>query len=112
MVLSLALRFVPTLADECSAIMDAQAARGSSLANGGPTQRLRAFVAVLMPMFAGALRHASGLSRALDARCYEGGSGRTHYHVLRLGRRDAWFSVATLAYVAVLLALGMVGAGV
>ena len=87
MVFSLMLRFVPTIADETSTILDAQSMRGGGLDEGGPLRRIRAIVPVVVALLASCLRHADGLSRALDARCYEGGEGRTHLHEQRLGRR-------------------------
>ena len=68
MVFSLMLRFVPTLADEASAILDAQAMRGGGFDEGGPVRRVRAIVPVIVALLASGLRHADGLSRALDAR--------------------------------------------
>ncbi|KAA8822435.1 hypothetical protein EMO90_00075 [Bifidobacterium vespertilionis] len=59
------------------------------------------------PVFAGTLRHADNLSRALDARCYEGGSGRTHYRVMRIAGRDWVAMTLAAAYVAALVALGV-----
>lgn len=107
MVFSLMLHFVPTLADEASAIVDAQALRGGALDEGGPVQRVRAIVPVVVALLASGLRHADGLARALDARCYEGGAGRTHYHEQRLRRRDAAAIALTAAFVAVLVLLGL-----
>lgn len=105
MVLSLSLRFVPILADETQSVMDAQAARGGSFEEGGPLSRVRALGAVLVPVFAGALRHAENLSRALDARCYEGGEGRTRYHEPRITPLDLGFCAACLALVVCLALL-------
>ena len=109
MVLSLALRFVPVLADEAQSIRDAQVARGGSYEEGGFVNRARAAAAVIVPMTAGAIRHANNLSRALDARCYEGGKGRTHYHEQRLDKRDLLFALAIIAYAIALAALGALG---
>lgn len=106
MVFSLMLRFVPTIADETSTILDAQSMRGGGLDEGGPLRRIRAIVPVVVALLASCLRHADGLSRALDARCYEGGEGRTHLHEQRLGRRDAVATAVTLAFLATLVALG------
>ena len=106
MVFSLMLRFVPTIADETSAILDAQSMRGGGLDEGGPLRRIRAIVPVVVALLASCLRHADGLSRALDARCYEGGGGRTHLHEQRLGHRDAVATAVTLAFLAALVALG------
>ncbi|MCH3943988.1 MAG: energy-coupling factor transporter transmembrane protein EcfT [Atopobiaceae bacterium] len=107
MVLSLALRFVPTLADDTSAVMDAQRSRGSSLAEGTPLRRAQAFAGVLVPLLAMSLRHAEGLSRALDARSYEGGAARTRWHEQRLSWPEAVAAAAVALLVAGLVALGM-----
>ncbi len=94
LVFSLALRFMPTLADETHAIMDAQSARGGSIETGSPLNRARALAAIIVPVFAGALRHADNLSLALDARCYEEGIRRTHWRVLRITSNDIVFIAA------------------
>lgn len=99
MVFSLMLRFIPMLADETSAIVDAQSMRGGGFDEGGVIQRVRAVVPVVIALLASGLRHADGLSRALDARCYEGGEGRTHLHEQRLGTRDAMAAAVTVAFV-------------
>lgn len=105
MIFSLMLRFIPILSDDASAIVDAQAARGGALGEGTMRQRFHAIFPVLIALFASSLRHANGLSRALDARCYEGGATRTHLHPLRMRRTD-WLALAvTAAYVALLHAL-------
>ncbi len=105
MVFSLMLRFIPTIADEASAILDAQAMRGGGFDEGGPARRVRAVVPVLVALLASSLRHAEGVSRALDARCYEGGTGRTHLHEPRLGAGDAVAAAATVVLVAALVLL-------
>ena len=106
MVFSLMLRFVPTLADEASSIMDAQALRGGSFDEGGPVRRVRAIVPVVVALLAAGLRHADGLSRALDARCYEGGVGRTHLHEQRISPRDLGAVALTAVAVAFLALVG------
>ena len=104
LVLSLALRFIPTLGREVQAIVEAQAARGGSIESGSLSQRLHAAIAITVPVFAGALRHADNLSRALDARCYEGSRQvRTHYRLLRLGRMDILFIALMAFYLLALL---------
>ena len=104
LVLSLALRFIPTLGREVQAIVEAQAARGGSIESGSLSQRLHAAMAITVPVFAGALRHADNLSRALDARCYEGSrQERTHYRLLRLGRMDILFTALMALYLLALL---------
>jgi energy-coupling factor transport system permease protein len=106
MVFSLMLRFIPTLADEASAILDAQTARGGALAEGSPIQRVKATVPVIVALLASSLRHANGLSRALDARCYEGGAARGHWHPLRMTASDWLALFVTAAYAVVLVSLG------
>ena len=103
LVLSLALRFLPTLGRETRGIVDAQAARGGSIESGSVPQRIRALAAIIVPIFAGTLRHAENLSLALDARCYEQGVSRTRWHELHLRARDLVFGVLTAAYIAALI---------
>ena len=104
LVLSLALRFIPTLGREVQAIVEAQAARGGSIESGSLSQRLHAAIAITVPVFTGALRHADNLSRALDARCYEGSrQQRTHYRLLQLGRMDILFIALMALYLLALL---------
>ncbi|MDF7664935.1 energy-coupling factor transporter ATPase [Bifidobacterium sp. ESL0745] len=105
LVMSLALRFLPTLADEARNIMDAQAARGGSIETGSPTKRIKALVAIIVPIFAGALRHSDNLSLALDARCYEEGIRRTHWNAMRIRGRDMMFILLCALYLVVLLSL-------
>lgn len=105
MVFSLMLRFIPTIADEASAITDAQAARGGALDEGSPARRIRAVGSVLVALLASAVHHANGLARALDARCYVGGAARTHWRQPHMRPAD-WAELALVAaYVAALLAL-------
>lgn len=103
LVLSIALRFVPTLAQEADNIVAAQTARGADLENKNALAYARACVPLVVPLFASALRHADNLGRALDARCYTGDSSRTHYHELRFSPRvDGPFTAACLLYLAAL----------
>ncbi|MCI1635567.1 energy-coupling factor transporter ATPase [Bifidobacterium sp.] len=103
LVMSLALRFIPILTKETSSVIDAQSARGGSVESGGVLQRIRAITAIIVPVFAGTLRHADNLGLALDARCYEGGNNRTHLRVLRFSHRDTIFGVLVLVYILTLL---------
>ncbi|WEV52135.1 energy-coupling factor transporter ATPase [Bifidobacterium sp. ESL0704] len=105
LVMSLALRFLPTLADEARNIMDAQAARGGSIETGTPAKRIQAIVAIIVPIFAGALRHSDNLSLALDARSYEEGIRRTHWHAMHVTGKDVCFIVLCALYLALLLSL-------
>lgn len=107
LVMSLALRFIPTLSQETHAIIKAQTARGGSIETGSLVQRLRAAVAIAVPVFASALRHADNLSMALDARCYEGGRNRSHYRLLSFNRQDYIFIGLMVLYVLSLIVLSV-----
>ncbi len=110
LILSIALRFVPTLSQEAHNIIAAQTARGARLEQKGAIAYARACVPLLVPLFASALRHAEHLGRAMDARCYTGGTGRTHYHVLRIDpRHDGVFIAALVLYLALLAAFTIMG---
>jgi energy-coupling factor transport system permease protein len=100
MMVSIALRFIPTLLDSFYDIKKAQLARGAHLDAGGPLRRIRGLVPLLVPLFAGAFRHAEELAIAMESRCYHGGE-RTHYRALRMQARDfvAIVAVATMAVV-------------
>ena len=101
------LTTTPTqLSDAFDRMMAPLARLGLPAHEGGPLRRIRAIVPVVVALLASCLRHADGLSRALDARCYEGGEDRTHLHEQRLGRRDAVATAITLAFLAALVALG------
>ena len=88
MMMTIALRFVPTLLDELDRIMKAQKARGADFERGNIMQRLRAVVPVLVPLFLSAFRRADELALAMEARCYRGGEGRTQMKELRMERLD------------------------
>ena len=88
MMMSIALRFIPTLIEETDKIMNAQKARGAMLDNGSMMERVKALVPVLIPLFISAFRRADELAMAMECRCYRGGDGRTRLKVLRCTRRD------------------------
>ena len=88
MMMTIALRFVPTLLEELDRIMKAQKARGADFERGNIMQRLRAVVPVLVPLFLSAFRRADELALAMEARCYRGGEGRTQMKELRMERLD------------------------
>lgn len=106
MVIALTLRFVPTMAEEVSQITDAQTARGGGVAEGSAAKRILSIGPILIALFAAALRHAQNLSRALDARCYEGGASRTHFRPLAFAFRDAIAASVTCGAVVILILLG------
>ncbi|PZN09177.1 energy-coupling factor transporter transmembrane protein EcfT [Thermaerobacter sp. FW80] len=106
MMMTIALRFIPTLAEEAERIMKAQMARGAQFHRGGPLRRLRALVPLLVPLFVGAFRRADELALAMEARGYRGGAGRTRYRELRVGRRDAAAVLLTALVLGVALRWG------
>ena len=107
LVMSLALRFLPTLGMETKAIIDAQSARGGSVETGSFAVRIKAMVAVVVPVFAAAIRHADNLSLALDARCYEEGATRTHWRVMRVTGMDVAVAIVVLVYLVALVVPGV-----
>lgn len=88
MMMSIALRFIPTLIEETDKIMNAQKARGAMLDSGKLMDRVKALVPVLIPLFISAFRRADELAMAMECRCYRGGEGRTRLKVLRCTRQD------------------------
>ena len=88
MMMTIALRFIPTLIEETDKIMSAQKARGADLESGGLMQRARALIPILIPLFISAFRRADELAMAMECRCYRGGEGRTRMKQLKLGGVD------------------------
>ena len=88
MMMSIALRFIPTLIEETDKIMNAQKARGAMLDSGTFTQRIKALVPILVPLFISAFRRADELAMAMECRCYHGGEGRTRLRVMHTAPRD------------------------
>jgi energy-coupling factor transport system permease protein len=89
MMMTIALRFIPTLGEEAEKIKGAQAARGADFSEGGPLRRARSLVPVLVPLTVGAFRRADELAEAMESRGYKGGQGRTRFRELRFRARDA-----------------------
>ncbi len=98
MVMSMALRFIPTLIEETDKIMSAQRARGADFETGKLLERAKALLPLLVPLFVSAFRRADELAIAMESRCYHGGEGRTRMKQLRMAGRDwlALFSGAAL----------------
>ncbi len=88
MMMCIALRFIPTLIEETDKIMSAQKARGADFESGKLTQRVKALIPVLVPLFVSAFRRADELATAMECRCYHGGEGRTKMKLLRYRRAD------------------------
>ena len=88
MMMTIALRFIPTLLEEAEKIMKAQTARGADFESGKLLSRAKAMVPLLVPLFVSSFRRAGDLAMAMEARCYRGGEGRTRLHVLKVGKND------------------------
>ena len=108
MMMSIALRFIPTLIEETDKIMNAQKARGAQLDTGKMTDRVKALVPVLIPLFISAFRRADELAMAMECRCYRGGDGRTRLKVLRCEKQDFIDLAVCIACFAVILASRLV----
>ena len=106
MMMSIALRFIPTLMDEANKIMKAQMARGADFESGNIIQRAKAMVPLLVPLFISAFRRAGDLAMAMEARCYHGGEGRTRLRILKLTRADAVATLITAAMIALVAVIG------
>ena len=100
MMMSIALRFIPTLIEETDKIISAQKARGADFESGSLVRRAKALLPILVPLFVSAFRRADELATAMECRCYNGGEGRTRMKVLRMGRND----YLALAFWALILA--------
>jgi energy-coupling factor transport system permease protein len=104
MMMSIALRFIPTLIEETDKIMSAQKARGADFESGNLMQRMRAMLPILIPLFVSAFRRAEELALAMDCRCYRGGEGRTRLRRLKLVKVDYWsYVVFVLLFAGVIL---------
>jgi len=109
MMMSIALRFIPTLIEETDKIMSAQRARGADFDSGGLMQRARALLPLLVPLFISAFRRADELAIAMECRCYHGGEGRTRLRQLKYQRRDYIAIAGGLVIAAAVTVLGRMG---
>ena len=107
MMMTIALRFIPTLLEETDKIMKAQASRGADFETGNILKRARNMVPLLVPLFVSAFRRADELAMAMEARCYKGGHGRTRMKVLQFTSVDLWASL-TVAGLTALVVLDMI----
>ncbi len=104
MMMTIALRFIPTLLEETDKIMKAQMARGADFESGNLLVRAKAMVPLLVPLFVSAFRRAGDLAMAMESRCYHGGEGRTRLRVLKTGKND-WIALAVVALLVGLIIL-------
>lgn len=109
MMMSIALRFIPTLIEETDKIMSAQKARGADFETGGLIKRARALLPILVPLFVSAFRRADELAVAMESRCYHGGQGRTRMKQLRFAGIDYGALLASAAFLAGVIVLKKFG---
>jgi len=108
-MMSMALRFIPTLIEETDKIMSAQKARGADFETGGLIKRARALLPILVPLFVSAFRRADELAVAMESRCYHGGQGRTRMKQLRFAGIDYGALLASAAFLAGVIVLKKFG---
>lgn len=109
MMMTIALRFIPTLTEETQKIMNAQKARGADFSTGSIVQRAKALVPILVPLFVSAFRRADELATAMECRCYTGGEGRTRMNVLHAGAMDYVICILIVALGAGIVLLNQMG---
>lgn len=103
MMMSIALRFIPTILEETDKIMKAQTARGADFESGNLLNRAKALIPLLVPLFISAFRRADELAMAMECRCYHGGNNRTKMNEPKLGKIDFWATVIFTIFVAVVV---------
>ncbi len=105
MMMTIALRFIPTLIEETDKIMSAQKARGAEIDSGGVIKRAKSLVPILIPLFVSAFKRANELATAMECRCYKGGEGRTRMRQLKIAPRDITATLIMLAMLAAVIVL-------
>ena len=108
MMMTITLRFIPTLIEETEKIMSAQKARGADLESGNIFQRVRAMLPILIPLFVSAFRRAEDLALAMESRCYHGGEGRTRMRVLKMSGVDVGAGLFTALCLGAIIALNII----
>ena len=103
MMMTIALRFIPTLMDESDKIRSAQMARGADFESGNLFRRVKSLIPILIPLFVSSFRKADDLAIAMESRCYHGGEGRTRMHQLKFTVSDLIAILFTLTFVAALI---------
>jgi len=103
LMMTIALRFIPTLMEETDKIIKAQQARGADFESGNLFQRAKSLIPILVPLFVSSFRIAQDLALAMEARCYHGGGGRTRMNEIRFDRGDAVAAVFMVLFLAVII---------
>jgi len=106
MMMTIALRFIPTLLEETDKIQKAQMARGADFESGNLIMRAKAMIPLLVPLFVSAFRRANDLAMAMEARCYRGGDQRTRLRELKYTKLDAFAAAAMVLFLAVIAVEG------
>ena len=107
MMMTIALRFIPTLIEEAEKIMNAQKARGGDLESGGLMDRIKALIPILIPLLMSAVRRAYELAEAMECRCYNGGEGKTRMKQMRLKLIDLFSFIAVALMCGCIIALNI-----
>lgn len=109
LMMTIALRFIPTLMEETDKIIKAQQARGADFESGNLFQRAKNLIPILVPLFVSSFRIAQDLALAMEARCYHGGPGRTRMNEIRFDRGDAIAAILMALFLAVIIASRFIG---
>ncbi|MBQ6388515.1 MAG: energy-coupling factor transporter transmembrane protein EcfT [Mogibacterium sp.] len=104
LMMTIALRFIPTLMEETDKIIKAQQARGADFESGNIFQRAKSLIPILIPLFISSFRIAQDLALAMEARCYHGGAGRTRMNEIHFARGDAAAAILMIVFLAVIIA--------
>ena len=107
MMMTIALRFIPTLIEEAEKIMNAQKARGADLESGGLIQRVKALIPILIPLLISSVRRASELAEAMECRCYNGGEGKTRMKQMKFHIVDFYVGFISVIYMASVILLNI-----
>lgn len=108
MMMTIALRFIPTLLEETDKIMKAQQARGADFETGNILNRAKNLIPVLVPLFISAFRIAQDMAMAMEARCYRGGEGRTRMNQMKMGRIDIITGVLFILYMTIIIMMRVI----
>ena len=107
MMMSIALRFIPTILEETDKIMKAQTARGADFESGNVIKRAKALIPLLVPLFISAFRRADDLAMAMECRCYHGGNNRTKMNEPHMGKRDFWAVMVFVCFIIIIILLNI-----
>lgn len=103
MMMTIAIRFIPTLIEETEKIINAQKARGADFESGNFINRAKALIPILIPLFISSFRRADELAQAMECRLYSGGQGRTRLRVLKFNKKDGFASIVTILFVVIMV---------